>query len=183
MHFRPLIFFLEIGWALSLLLPPPHLCWAVSGADDPAAIQTTPAIASEVHLYFADDNNSFLTTEQRKISHGPNATAFATAIIRALIEGPRKALVRTLPAGTKLRAVYVLSDGRCFVDLSAAVRRKHPGGCHTELLTIYSVVNSLILNVAEIKTVKLLINGTQALTLAGHVDIQSPIAANMLLIR
>ena len=52
-----------------------------------------------------------------------------------------------------------------------------------ELLTIYSIVNSLILNVPNIKAVKILINGNEAKTLAGHIDLQTAIKANMLLIR
>lgn len=174
---------LKIGWALALVLTAPQTHWAASGSSNGAADQTATAATSAVHLYFADDSNAFLTAEQRKIFPGPDPTAFAAAIVKALIEGPQKNLVRTIPVGTKLRAVYVLADGRCFVDLSATVRQKHPGGCHSELLTIYSVVNSLVLNIAQIKTVKLLINGAEAPTLAGHIDLRLPVAANMLLIR
>ena len=52
-----------------------------------------------------------------------------------------------------------------------------------ERLSIYSIVNSLILNVSEIQMVKILINGKDALTLAGHIDLRFPLKADMLLIR
>jgi len=45
--------------------------------------------------------------------------------------------------------------------LSESVRENHPGGCKSELMTIYSIVNSLILNVSEIEAVKILIGGNQ----------------------
>ena len=69
------------------------------------------------------------------------------------------------------------------MDLSAAVRENHPGGVDTELLTVYSIVNSLVLNIPEIRAVKILINGNESMTLAGHIDLQKPVSANMLLIR
>jgi hypothetical protein len=51
------------------------------------------------------------------------------------------------------------------------------------LLTIFSVVNSLILNVSEIDRVKILIDGSETSTLAGHINLQVPFKAHMLLIR
>ena len=72
---------------------------------------------------------------------------------------------------------------KALVDFSAEIQENHPGGVATELLTVYSIVNSLILNIAEIEVVKILIEGQESLTLAGHIDLQQPFEANMLLIR
>ena len=84
---------------------------------------------------------------------------FGRAIVEALIKGPQKGLVRTIPAGTGLSAIFIDSENVCYIDLSEAVQKNHPGGSNSEMLTIYSVVNSLILNVTEIRQVKILING------------------------
>ena len=142
-----------------------------------------PLKKSNVHLYFADRDNYFLTSEQRVLTHYENPVAYARVIIEALIRGPRQGLVRTVASGTKLRAVYIATGGICFVDLSRNIGKDHPGGCNSEILTIYSIVNSLILNIPEIKQVKILIEGEEALTLAGHIDLKSPLEANMLIIR
>ena len=136
-----------------------------------------------VHLYFADRNNSFLKSEQRVMLQPGNPLQFGQAIVEALIKGPQKGLLRTLPAGTKLSAIYLAADHVCYVDLSQAVRENHPGGSNSELLTIYSVVNSLVLNVPEIERVKILIDGHETPTLAGHIDLQFPVKAHMLIIR
>ena len=138
---------------------------------------------SLVYLYFADRDYNFLMSEQRLLLHTDEPTEFAGTIIDALIKGPRKQLLRSIPADTDLRAIYITNDGICYVDLSETVREKHPGGCNLELLTIYSIVNSLILNLPEIEKVKILINGNEAKTLAGHCDLELPLQANMLLIR
>jgi len=41
----------------------------------------------------------------------------------------------------------------------------------------------LILNIPEIDAVKILIDGRDAMTLAGHIDLRFPFKANMLLVR
>ena len=136
-----------------------------------------------VDLYFADWNNSFLKSEQRVMLHPTDTVGFARTIIEALIKGPQKGLLQTLPDGTALNALYITPDKVCYVDLSEAVRTNHPGGSNSELLTIYSIVNSLILNMPEIEQVKILIDGNETSTLAGHIDLQYPVKAYMLIVR
>jgi spore germination protein GerM len=144
------------------------------------------AISSQtrlVHLYFSDKDSQFLMAENRVLKSPEDPEFFARSIIEALIKGPQQGLARTLPAATAIRAIFVTPEGICFVDLTSAVTERHPGGIQSELLTIYSIVNSLVLNVPQIKAVKILINGSEAMTLAGHINLQIPIKANMLLIR
>lgn len=136
-----------------------------------------------VHLYFSHENIAFLASEERVVGHSDDPIEFGKSIITALIKGPKGDLMRTIPNGTVLRAFYVTPDGTAFVDLNQNVADKHPGGIKSEILTIYSIVNSLILNMAEVKRVRILIEGGESLTLAGHVDIRFPFKANMLLIR
>ena len=143
----------------------------------------TPAQTRSVHLYFSDKDSQFLMAENRVLKSPQDPEFFARSIIEALIKGPQQGLVRTLPAATAIRAIFVTQEGTCFVDLNSAVAENHPGGIQSELLTIYSIVNSLVLNVPQIKAVKILINGTDAMSLAGHIDLLIPIKANMLLIR
>ena len=144
---------------------------------------SAPTQRSPVHLYFASRNSYFLMAEQRVVLHPDDPVGLADTIVNALINGPQKGLLKTIPADTRLKALYITPDGTCYVDLSEAVRNNHPGGSKSELLTIYSMVNSLVLNVPEIERVQILIEGNQAPTLAGHIDLQLPVKANMLLIR
>lgn len=136
-----------------------------------------------VHLYFADASNSFLKAEQRNIAGDTNPSQVGRQIIEALINGPQTDLVRTLPGNTELSAFYITPDKTAFVDFTTSVTENHPGGCQNELLTLYSIVNSLVLNTSDIKQVKILVGGDEAITLAGHLDIRLPFNANMLLIR
>ena len=136
-----------------------------------------------MHLYFSDRENAFLKSEERVLAHSDNPAALGRNIIRELVRGPQKRLTRTIPKETVLRALFITQAGTAYVDLTAAVGKTHPGGVESELITIYSIVNSLILNVPDIKTVKILVEGHDAVTLAGHIDLQFPFKANMLLIR
>jgi hypothetical protein len=151
--------------------------------ESPQPAASAPSQATPVHLYFSDKNNQFLMAEERVLKSLKNPEFFAKSIVESLIKGPQHGLVRTIPAEAAVRAVYLTPQGICYLDLTSAVAENHPGGIRSELLSIYSIVNSLVLNVAQIEAVKILINGDESMTLAGHIDLQIPIKANMLLIR
>ena len=136
-----------------------------------------------VHLYFSDKDNSFLKAETRDLFHSDSLFEFGKNILEALIEGPKTGLMRTIPAETALKAFYIIRDGTVYVDMSDTIRDAHPGGVKSELFTIYSMVNSLTLNIPEINAVKILISGKEEMTLDGHIDVRFPFKANMLLIR
>jgi spore germination protein GerM len=138
---------------------------------------------SLVHLYFADRTGGYLSAEERVMTHPGDTARFAADIVRALIGGPRENLVRTLPPETRLRTLFVAEDGCCYVDLSSEGRRFHPGGVQSELLSVYSIVNSLVLNIDTVNRVKLLMDGDEVTSLAGHIDLTPSLAADMLLIR
>ena len=135
---------------------------------DLAASQATP-----VHLYFSDKGNQFLMAEERVLKSPKDPEFFARSIVEALIKDPQQGLSRTIPAETAVRAVYLTPEGTCYLDLTSDIAEGHPGGITSELLSIYSIVNSLVLNVTEIEAVKILINGDESMTLAGHIEHRS----------
>jgi spore germination protein GerM len=138
---------------------------------------------TDVHLYFTDKENRFLIGEKRVLFPSDDPAGFGRQIIDALIKGPREGLMRSIPSGTAVRAIYVTGDGTSYVDFSETIRDNHPGGTQTELMTIFAIVNSLVLNVPEIDAVKILVGGREITTLAGHIDLRFPFKANMLLVR
>ena len=136
-----------------------------------------------VHLYFADTSQSFLTAESRAMALPDGVVEGAKVMIQALIKGPTASLTRTLPKETELQAFYLTKDGVAYVSFNKAISENHPGGSLTELLSIYSLVNTLSLNIPEIEAVKLLIDGREAKTLAGHIDLQYPFRPDLLMIK
>lgn len=138
---------------------------------------------TNAHLYFFDNKARSLRAEERAVEKHDDVIGRARTLIRELIEGPKGDLVQTIPADTKLLALYVNDQGTAYVDFDRAVRDKHPGGVLCETFTIFSIVNTLVLNIPEIEAVKIIVDGGEAETLAGHVDIRSPFRANLLLIK
>lgn len=136
-----------------------------------------------VHIYFADRNGRYLQAEERIFTGSERDIDRGRAIVEALIKGPKSGLMRTIPAGTQLRAYYLAPGKRAYVDLSESITEQYPGGCKSEILTLYSIVNSLILNMPAVSTVKVLVGGRDVPTLAGHIDIRFPFTSDMSLIR
>ncbi len=136
-----------------------------------------------VNLYFSDKEKPFLIAENRALIFTDDPVAIGKSIINNLIKGPKEDLMRTIPVGTKLNAFYITENQTAYVDLTDTIKENHPGGVITEQLTIYSIVNSLILNIPQIDAVKILIDGSESLTLAGHVDLRFSFNANMLIVR
>jgi hypothetical protein len=151
------------------------------------AVRTDPGAPlpqkRQVHLYFADSNGKYLSAEQRVVEQPADIASAARELVKALIRGPLREGTRTLPRDAGLRALFVTSDGVAFVDFKADALDSHPGGVETELLTIFSIVDTLVLNLESVRQVKFLIGGQEAATLAGHVDISGPFKADMLWIR
>ena len=130
-----------------------------------------------VELYFSDSNERFLVPEKRNIPKPAKTGLQAEEIIRALIDGPKADLTRTLPEGAKLLAVKI-DQGTASVDFDSSLISLHPGGSASEIATIYSLTNSLTANIPEIKRVRILIQGKSQETLKGHMDLSRAFTFN-----
>jgi hypothetical protein len=140
-------------------------------------------LKQSIHLYFVASDGRQLVAETRTVIRPVDPVAFGRQIVLSLLEGPRTPAGRSLPEETQLRAFFLGEDGTAYVDLDESVSRRHPGGVTLERLSVYSLVNSLVLNSDDVKTVRILIQGREAETLAGHIDLQRAFNANMLMIK
>ena len=142
-----------------------------------------PAAAPERKItatlfYVADDGVSLVPT-QREVIFGEAVGAQARHIVEAQVAVPPAPHVSAIPAGTKVRAVYVTERGEAFVDVSREMSANHTGGALDELFAVYAIVNSLTVNLPAITRVQILIDGKEVDTLAGHVDLRQPLSKNM----
>lgn len=160
------------------------ICWGLPpvevAADGEAGIDAAGELP--LYLYFADPDRPYLSAEERPAPAEKDPVALCRLLVASLIQGPDKGLVRALPAETLLRAVFI-DDKIAYVDFGREISDFHPGGILSELMTVYSIVNTLVLDVDGVDQVKLLIDGRDADTLAGHIDIRFPLAADMMIIR
>jgi spore germination protein GerM len=135
------------------------------------------------YLYFIDRNGRYLKAIEQKFAPGQSPHDLGLSIIEGLIRGPSlKGFKRTLPKEVKINALFILDNGQAFIDFDKNIQIRGYSA-RSEMLIVYSIVNSLILNVEEINRVKILIQGETAQTLSGHINLDCFYEANMLIIQ
>ncbi len=144
----------------------------------PAPEQPQPAATQEVNLYFSDDQAMYLVAEKRSLpTEGADQKQLAAAVVNELIAGPKQAkLHATMPQGSKLLSLEI-AGGLATVNLNQDFQSKHSGGSTGEIMTIYSLVNSLT-DLQGIQQVQLLVEGQKLETLKGHLEISQPLTRN-----
>ncbi|MGH9325595.1 MAG: GerMN domain-containing protein [Terriglobia bacterium] len=135
------------------------------------ALQSEPGSQVTVTLYFPNYDTGELVQEARQMSLASNTEDRIRQIVLALIQGSRQGHARSLPSSAALRAVFLASDGAAYLDFSTDVKRNFPVGIESETLAVYSVVDSLCVNIPSVKRVKFLIQGQEVNTLDGHADL------------
>jgi hypothetical protein len=178
-------FALLVGAAgLLLLIAWPSLFGtpAAIPAGAPAAAPTELSRTIKARLFYVSDDGTRLTSVERDVPYaeGPEQ---AREIINAQIAPVGGPLVSAIPPGTALRAVYITERGDAYVDLSSEAVTAHPGGTLNELLTVYTIVDALTVNLPGVQSVQILIDGREVETLAGHVDLRQPLAKNLGLVQ
>lgn len=147
----------------------------------PAAPAAGPRIKAT--LFVASEDGQRLVGVQQEVPLAGGTEAQARVLVSALIAlVPDAPMAGAIPEGTTLRGVYVSDQQELFIDLDSTVRSTHRGGSMQELLTVYSLVNTLVVNLPTVSAVQILIDGHEADTLAGHVDLRRPLRKNEALI-
>jgi spore germination protein GerM len=137
----------------------------------------------EVLLYFSDSEGEYLIGEKRKILKKSDMKEEVKEAIHELIIGPKGKLIPTLPPRTKLLTLQINDAGLAKVNFTLALSKDHPGGSSAEMMTVYSIVNSLSFNFPQIKRVQILIEGKPIETIAGHLSLRQPISSKPDLIK
>jgi spore germination protein GerM len=137
----------------------------------------------EIVLYFSDSDGEYLIGEKRKIVKRGEIKEEAKELIQELIKGPKGKLIPTLPSHTKCLGLKINEKGMAIINFSQALTKEHPGGSSAEILTTYSIVNSLTQNFPQVKQVQILVEGKPVETMAGHLSLKQPIVSNPNLIK
>lgn len=179
---------LLITAALAFLGLVGSVIWLLSPSGDPgesaslsetASIQPNGPVAA---VYFPGTSGK-LEPEARPAPPGLDRSGRNLWLAEQVAAGPdTTGLEAALPADTEVTSVFAAPDGTIFIDLS--IPRETMGmGSTDELLALYSLVNTLLLDNEDSDRVVILINGRQRETLAGHVDTSGPLAARTDFIR
>ena len=126
-------------------------------------------------LYFSDNDASYLVPEVREVEVRGKRTA--EAVINELIKGPKSSkLSRTVPQESKLISVKAAS-GVVYVNFSKEFQTKHCGGSTGEIMTLYSITNSLA-ELPGVQKVQFLLEGKKVDAILGHTNTTNPLAPN-----
>jgi spore germination protein GerM len=137
----------------------------------------------EITLYFSDEEGEYLIGEKRQILKRGDVEKEAREAVTELTRGPKGKLIPTLPPQTKLLALELDEKGLAKVSFNKVLSKDHPGGSSAEIMTVYSIVNSLTLNFPQIKRVQILIEGKEVETIKGHLSLKRPVSPNPNLVK
>jgi germination protein M len=163
------------------------LAWLLIGTgpdiEQPRVFQTvelptpTPAPEQRLVLLFIG-GDGLLHPELRSVPLPAEVHARIRVVMLELLAGPQNApeLAPIIPYQAELNAVFVDENANAFVDLTAPPEPLQ--GSNTELLLIYGVVDSVILNCPEVSAVQVLFGGREIPTLTGHLDLSRPLVLN-----
>ena len=129
----------------------------------------------QITLAIAYDEDGVFRQRRTQAALPADPAERSRAILRALFfEYMQKPSPHPLAAGSDVKDVYLLSGDLAVVDTNSAFADSHPSGVMVEDFTVFSIIETLALNLPEIKRVKIIVNGRERGTLAGHADL-SPV--------
>lgn len=135
--------------------------------DAPAARPDEPYMAT---LFVPGDGA--LGTEVVAVRRHPEVQLQAREAVAALLAAGQRTQSSVLKE-LQLRALYLDAAWTATVDLSAASpsQKEIRASAEDELLAVYALVNTLTQNFPEVRQVRFLMDGREAQTLAGHIDL------------
>jgi hypothetical protein len=126
-----------------------------------------------VILFIANDSDGTLRETQINVALPAERSERVRAVLRTLLAQYLKPpSPHTIGPASDVRSVYLLSADTAVVDTNSAFADAHPSGVLAEELTVASLVLTLNANDSKVARVKILVNGQERETLAGHADLK-----------
>lgn len=144
-----------------------------SSAVVPAGAEATaPAIqdaeARATARLFAAGPDGLLHAREVALPRLPTTRGRAQALVQRIVEESG-----TFPEEVQVLDVFVSGRGIAVINFTLDLLEGHSGGLHAEELTVYSLSHTLVESLPAIAEVRLLVEGRETETLAGHLDLRS----------
>ncbi|MGO8796046.1 MAG: GerMN domain-containing protein [Candidatus Sulfotelmatobacter sp.] len=177
----PRYFYIAVSILLVAVLGMSLYAWHMRGraaAVPVAATDTRPVVApvagptERVTLFVAYDDLGILRAQAAQIPLPSVRQQRAEELLRALLAlYLDKSSPHAIPQGSDVRSVYLVDPGLAVIDLNGAFADGHRSGVLEEELTVASLIQTLSANLPGILRVKILVEGKERETLAGHSDL------------
>ncbi len=127
-----------------------------------------------VTLFVAHDEDGTLRAQSAQIPLPSGRQQRAEELLRALVSlYLDKSSPHVLGAGSDVRSVFLVDPGVAVIDLNSAFADTHRSGVLVEELTVASLIHTVSVNTPDILKVKILVDGKDRDSLAGHADLSS----------
>jgi Sporulation and spore germination len=137
----------------------------------PPIVTSTDAKVQTKLFWISATNPGVLEAENVSLALSADSVQRSRQLVNALILSPPSAQQRTLPSDTALLDFYLLPDGTAIADFADTLSTSTPSGILSEQFAVDSITKTLAASVPQIRRLKILLNGQEADTLAGHVDL------------
>lgn len=128
----------------------------------------------QVTLFLAHDEDGTLRPEAAHIPMPSGRQQRAEELLRAVLSRYlEKDSTHVLGPGSEVRSVFLVDPGIAVIDLNSAFADTHRSGVLVEELTVASLIHTITSNIQGILRVKILVDGKDRDTLAGHADLSS----------
>jgi len=129
--------------------------------------------ASRVTFYLAYDNPGVVRAQEATVAVPADPAQRGREILHALLgEYVKRPSPHEMPSAADIKDVYLVDSNTAVVDATADFADGHRSGVFVETLTVVSVVKTLTANLPGVTRVKILVDGKERQTLAGHADLE-----------
>lgn len=123
-------------------------------------------------LFFVDDAGK-LSRESRQVDVCQDPATCLRSILEELFSGPISDLDPAVPEWTSINSVNI-EGGTASVDLEKSFSESLQSGSSSEMLAVYAIVNTICVNLPEVRQVRLTLGGEHA-THLHHLDLSEPL--------
>jgi Sporulation and spore germination len=155
-----------------------HMRTTVTATSKSTATDTRPLAppslgpTETVTLFVAFDEDGTLRPRGAKIPMPSGRQQRAEELLRALLTiYLDKSSPHLVGAGGDVHSVFLVDPGLAVIDLNSAFADGHRSGVLVEELTLASIVHTISVNIPGIVKAKILVDGKERETLAGHADL------------
>jgi hypothetical protein len=142
-------------------------------ADQPVTAPVSQP-AQSVALYVADDDQAAILKRNVSVSLSRDPQARGRELLHALVlEYLKPDSPHALGPDADVTDVLLVNKSTAVVNVNAAFADKHRSGVLVEELTIASLAQTLAANLPQITKLKLVVDGKERETLAGHADLMT----------
>jgi spore germination protein GerM len=151
--------------------------WYALQREEPVAVSPSgereiPGTRS-INLFFPQPGGG-VERETREIVGSDFLEEDVRRAVEELIQGGESGL-RPIPAATRLLNVFSDGAGEITLNFTDHLRTDHPGGSEAEIVTLRCLVSTVGASFPSVDQVRILIEGEEVVTLAGHVDLRDPL--------